>query len=85
MFNHIFRKINETTRNNTTNSLSQYRDEHYLTATFFALRAAGLGNKLFEVVSIFGAAHVLNRTPFIPYDLNDRDTLEKFALLVDVS
>ncbi len=59
--------------------------ERYFAIDFGIYYSGRLGNQLFFVVSIFGAAKTLNRTPIVAYTAdNDRVSLLKFARLVKV-
>ncbi len=36
----------------------------YLTASFHGLRAGGIGNQLFEIMTIYGIGQIVKRQPF---------------------
>jgi hypothetical protein len=59
--------------------------QKYLTAHFHGLKYGGVGNKLFEMISIFGIAKALKRTPFIVYNITDDLKLEGFYHLSQAS
>ncbi len=60
--------------------------ERYLTFNFISLNGGRLGNQIFLVSSIFGAAKTLNRIPIVAYSTeDDHKTLIIFARLVSVS